>query len=382
MVLEFKNGVEDRPLLRNAQSEEFIKNGGTKIKVWLPDKEIISRLLESENARNKNLTFEELLEYKFPSLNVDLYFEDEVEKTKTKVVSSNDWISIDPLELIKRTIRRPIFEKLSEDLKTSIEKFSENMRLIKNSDGEIVARALVFPIELSRQTNFNLCGCVTIGGSRTNDLTSLLGIFKGESERASRDIAMPYVEKDILIEWSSEQSNLIAELDYGYEIEVACASVIRAFGGECSTLKITKNKMGYLNYPELISVIKSSSFDEIFFVSEASVFYYEKENNCHINLLENVFTVDESMPGIFQTGRERIGSFKYWPHYYENNSRTLAKYIERAISEAYDVDLKTLYANSFLTEDDRLISAKIGTVENNDVVLKNIKKFVISIKLE
>ncbi|MGG4093469.1 HD domain-containing protein [Paenibacillus lautus] len=369
-VLEFQNGVDDRPLLRNAFPDEYIKNGGTKIRVWLSSKDIIKRLLEPRALRNYKLTYQEFLENKFPTLNVDLYYEDEIENTKAKVISSNDWKYMDPLLLIKRTIIR--YELLSDSSKEEIENFSKNMRIIKNEDGEVVARALIFPRELEYQEESLIGGCVTVGGTNTNSLTSVLGVFIGEPESASRDTGIPLVEKEKMIEWSSEQSKLIAELNCGDELAVECASVIRAFGGECNNLKISKNKVGYLSYSEIVSLIKASAFKEIICTSDSSVFLYEKEHKCTIDLLDNAFIVDVGVPGILQTGSNR---FVNWPPIrFNDRLLSLESYLEQAIAEAYGIDQSLMYSTSDISDDDYSFSGKIGTVSNNDVIMEGINK--------
>lgn len=41
LVLEFNNGISSRPILRKASEEEFIRDGGTRIRVWLSNSRIL-----------------------------------------------------------------------------------------------------------------------------------------------------------------------------------------------------------------------------------------------------------------------------------------------------------------------------------------------------
>lgn len=360
-ILEFLNGVDDRPLLRSALPDEYIKKGGTKIRVWLSSKVEIEKLLDrrdTRDSRKEKITFEELLEGKFPTLNVDLYYENEIESTKTKVISSNDWKNISPLSLIRRTTEN--YQTLSDGSKEIIENLSKNMRTIKNEDGEIIARALIFPIEIGMGNKGLIGGCVTVGGTNTNQITSILGVFIGESERASRDIGIPLVESEKLIEWASEQSQLIAGLECEEEFEIECAHAIRAFGGECNSLKITKNKLEYFSYSEIITLIKSAEFSEIIFVHDASISIYETEHKCKINLSDNVFTYKGGTPGILQTGP---GRFVNWPiDSWDVRSSSLENYLHQAVAEALEIEITIMRSNS----------VKIGTVNNSDVIMDHV----------
>jgi HSP90 family molecular chaperone len=96
-VLDFGSGVDSRPLLRKAQDEEVLRDGGTRVRVWL--KELSDALYVAHSGTSWEL--QDVCAWLCPSIDVDLYVEIEGEERK-KVISASDWISMDGEDLLKR----------------------------------------------------------------------------------------------------------------------------------------------------------------------------------------------------------------------------------------------------------------------------------------
>lgn len=87
-VLEFVNGVESRPILRKAKADERIKNGGTRIKIWLSKKSIAEI---SRAGFSKTMSLRERITKMCFALDCNLYLNN---GHKELLVKANDWISM------------------------------------------------------------------------------------------------------------------------------------------------------------------------------------------------------------------------------------------------------------------------------------------------
>ena len=140
-VLEFFSGTSSRPILRCANESEVIRNGGTKVRIWV-EEDFVDELLDSARIDNNQFTFIDLLENLCPSIDCNVTF---VEMKKVKsVVKANDWITISPNKLLKR-ITRDISSRRIKKHKYSINIASQNMETIRNDAGEVVGRAALIP---------------------------------------------------------------------------------------------------------------------------------------------------------------------------------------------------------------------------------------------
>lgn len=97
LVLEFNEGVTARPILRQARTEEFIKDGGTRIRVWLSKSDIIENLLKDRRSLKRKITYEELITSLCPSIDCNVVLNNNTEKI---IIKANDWITIEPIDLI------------------------------------------------------------------------------------------------------------------------------------------------------------------------------------------------------------------------------------------------------------------------------------------
>jgi hypothetical protein len=228
-VLEFSRGVDSRALLRKAQDEEVLRDGGTCVRVWLKE---LSDALELHDRPYK---LQDICAWLCPSIDVDLYVEIEGEERK-KVISASDWITMDGEDLLKR------IDILFSDDVVSVyyaEALSNNLRILKNSTGELVGRACIFKTSVSNH------GVVTVGGLRACALGGISGVLVGMPTTAARNKAEPVVECDKLSSWASEQADLVQKIfDKPEELEW-CSKVIRLCFGKTGNLPIAFSSNGW-----------------------------------------------------------------------------------------------------------------------------------------
>lgn len=197
-VLEFIAGVDKRPFLRNANSDEYIRNGGTRIRVYLSDD---VQLQEAE-------LFVHDVEVLCPAMdcNIDLV----CNGIRKRVIQENDWLTMDVRALMKRC------SNINDDF---ITKYPEEYEYVCNSirpvyeNGKCVGRIGVCPLSYDGEIMpYGIYGCsVTLGGLRSSTIDCLAGILVGnvETANASRDQVTPEMSVGSINSWANEQALLI-----------------------------------------------------------------------------------------------------------------------------------------------------------------------------
>jgi hypothetical protein len=373
-ILEFFKGASSRPILREAESCEVIKECGTRIRVWLSDNIILEKLLEKEGKTKNKITSAELLETLCPSIDCDVCLEEKgIEK---RIIQANDWKTIAPVTLIKRLIGNSNWRDLTKAQKQLLTEISKNMELIKETDGKIVGRAFLYKEEYTHKESFLLNGLVTVGGIRTSELSGIIGILIGISGRASRDIGVPIITPEKLSEWSINQANLLSKLNLNEEDQLECSSFIRGCGGNTSNLKIAFHKSGAINYQQLIDIISANEHEEYIVIQDASVTLYEKDNNCKIDFIENAFWVNVGSPVILQNGN--IDDYIGWPTIekktkeYWFGKETLEGFITEALSTIWNCSIEEIIESSDISSDEKEYEAIVGFIAGQPVIFDHI----------
>lgn len=369
LVLQFSKGASSRPILRKAKPEEVIKDGGTRIRVWLSSSIIMDKLLEQWNRKRKKITFKELIETLCPSIDSNIILE---EKGSSKtIIQANDWITIKPLSLIKRIIGKSWYNELDKLDKQILFDVSNNMSIIKEEDGKIIGRLFLFTND---RRDMTIEGVVTVGGLRASGLNGLIGILIGESDRASRDIGIPIISVEELKKWATSQADLLSKYSLTEDIQLNCAAVVRRCGGNTKDLKIAYHKCGAVNYKELKEIINNNS-DSYIVVQDAAINLHQKYNSSEIDFLENVFWVNVGAPSILQTGRMHYDID--WPNI--NNGLkswfgkiTLEGLTTEAFSEIWDNSIQAILDSSNISSDDKKYKAVVGHVTGKPVIIEHL----------
>lgn len=372
MVLEFNDGATSRPLLRKAKLDEQIKDGGTRIKVWFSSSKTLDKIFEGKN-RNKKLSKPELIESLCPSIDCNIYLE---EKGKSKIViKANDWISISPLKFFKRIIGNSAFKRLNEDEKKLATDIAKNLRLIKDKEQKVIGRGLIYKEEYishKKTERLSFEGVVTVGGMKTSGLFGILGVLTGTSHRASRDIGIPIASEEAIKKWSTEQARLLANLQLDDEIQISCATIVRACGGHTGDLNIAYHKTGIVNYPKIKEIVSASISKHFLIIWDSAVETYEKENSCKVELFDYVFGAEVGIPGVLQT--RSSDHYVSWPK--DNwdwfHSRSIEGIITETISECWGIKVSTILDKSDISSDEKDYSASIGKANGKDVIIDHL----------
>ncbi len=199
-----------------------------------------------------------------------------------------------------------------------IRRFSGALTCIE-SDSELIARACILPdLEWEETKTYSegvsstltksLKSVVTVGGLRASDLTGVFGIFKGITERASRDSATPAISLEDLAKWASEQSALIANLEITSQEKYECARRVLYLGGSTADLPIALTSSGWKSDQRLSEW--ASSIQQIVLVDHRRLRQWEEKFG-EVELLDNVLVTDTSHGDFCQL--KFSGSIRRWP---------------------------------------------------------------------
>lgn len=366
MVLEFVNGVNSRPILRKANAEEVIKNGGTRIKVYL-SKKSINEIFEPDFRSMMNV--EEILAKMCFSLDCNLYINNDKKKL---LVKANDWLSMRADEFLQRLIGQKRIEQLVKEKPDEYELLCNNTTIIKEENDTIVGRACLWINEKWQGRN-SIEGNVTVDGFEITELRGIIGILKGSTEKASRDIAIPILSQEALDRWIEEQAKLIVSMPLSHEEQIEIASFACALSSKITELKIARWKDTYVNYSQIVEIVRKQKCEQYYIVQDAAVHNWERDEKKQLNLADNVFVCAMGCPGILQTGN--VHAYVTWPSFRENNQRKMwcavvEKQIIHAIAEASNSSLDSILDTMQFSDDDIKYSAIVGEADNNNIEMR------------
>jgi len=207
LVLEFRRGVELRPLLRKGTPEEqhSLPDGGTRVRVWCdPNRQIPTLLLKRESPSSSLCTWIELCEWLAPALDVDLFVE--VDGAVHSAVQANDWLSIDAENMLLRFNRKSSPAATAAILQRREEwpLITSCLRLVRDESGRPIARGTVWSPDPERFRN----SAAVCGGLRTDGGGHFLGIRFGKPETAARHLAVSSEHMAGWVAWAEEQRGL------------------------------------------------------------------------------------------------------------------------------------------------------------------------------
>lgn len=369
-VLQFDKGLTSRPILRKARLDEYLRDGGTRMRIILKDPTTIERLLSSYGE--KPWTLAQKCAWLCPSLDVNLYVENKG-KIK-KVIAAADWVSISGMDLLKRIIGPSNILK-KPDVQKALRSLGSNLKYVKSSTGEIIGRACIiygYGIRLIEDRGFHRVlpsGIVTLGGIRSSNLHGFSGILIGTPYTASRDIGIPVADRNIMKQWSSEQARLINNYIETSEDLSECAAVIAQLGGNLEYLPVARSRKGWVSIKEISELAYLS--DEVLLVQDAALINRERQIG-EIILHENVLAVSMGSKVLIQSVNNP--SWIPWPvdptHNEDQVFITLSNVVIDTIAATWGTSVKKVMKISEFSGDDKSIEREIGFCNGNSVTLR------------
>jgi hypothetical protein len=240
-VLEFDNGLGAHPILRPAEPEEQLADGGTRVRVWLSRERDWEQMLLDRSDQwdhwsdaEERISFAELLGRIAPTLDVTLKLEERPGQATT-VIEANDWRTLDATRLLRR------IGNTTRGVNTSLMTFLAPMvRPVLDASGQCIGRICIASGAMQRWAGLS---AITAGGLRARYSREFTGALLGTTDVATRDDAEPLALREDLARWASEQARLWEkyQLNFeGYELgkrhDIGLA--VLSWGGEPGELPI------------------------------------------------------------------------------------------------------------------------------------------------
>lgn len=332
-TLEFRSGLETRPILRDAFPSEYLQQGGTRVSVRLKnDPYAESGWLARTDWHKKvhRLSLRTVLGPLCPSLDVNLSV-DEGSATQP-FLTPDDWITIDGKKLLARLDRAD--DEAAEKKELAV--YGKQLRLLSGSDSRPFGRACIWGTgKYSSESH----GCVTVGGLAAARLSGIGGVLLGTAHTIARDSAMPIVPADVLSAWATDQGRLLSEAPLSPADKMNAVAFILQCGGDPGDLPIAVRGTEYLSSDALRTLLFEE--ESIMLFDGDDVDYDEDSDECHPKEFKEQFESDDSiifvrryMPTILTVGG------RAWPESivavaYPDRPKTYQELIRNIIAEIW-----------------------------------------------
>jgi hypothetical protein len=385
-VLEFNHGLNSRPILRMATKSEYLREGGTRIRVWFKNSSTLlfkslsfansstsAWSLQIEHRKFKSISIRDikkLCAFLCPSIDVNLYVTD-IRGDTQLVISSIDWITMNGEDLLRRLLD---FDEYSDEraVEEFIRQYAPALIPIKNSLDETVGRACIAPSWLkAKDRSMPVAGVITVGGLRSSILAGYVGIWDGISIRATRDLAVPVAQSSELARWATDQAKLMGSLITNPELLFEIADAVNAFGGDVGNLPIASGINGWMNFSQIAEW--QDVPDEILLISDA-FFSLEQRKHRKLTLHPNVLVTSKAFTIPLRSVYDDAHPV-FWP----NIENLLTTVVIKALAKAWSSPLEDVMQISEFTTDKKKVKREIGLADGKLIfdsvdVIKNPKK--------
>lgn len=350
-VIEFRSGLNARPIIRNAMPHEYLIDGGTKIRITISNINTFNKIFEV--SPKKTLTLSELCTAIAPALDVELVVS---EKDNVQRIPKDNWIKCSNHEFIN--LLASLTHQYFEDIECTTEFLhmaAENIQFVYDDSEQIIGRA--FLSQTMRGNAHNLMGCMVVGGLVETKMSGISGILVGKNTNAARNDSIIVASRETMSEWVSQQAQLVTRL-YDQKQQMYISQIVRMLNGNPGSLPIAFFEGKYINYLEIEEIIKDK--DEIIIVDD---FFYNYRANDFDNLTyeQNIFfTPISGVPSIFHS--KRLNSVNDYVGEQWNFNLTCSGFIAEVVSKAWDIELsKCIDVIEWRKEREKIVIAK-----NND----------------
>lgn len=296
-ILEFNNGLHERPLLRKAERKEVLYEPGTRVRLRLrfPVQE---ELLSNSTRAQVRAEFAEIVRHQA------LLSDEKIEVLSLgatealEVVGSSGWRSLSKEELfgVLKPRGSGRLRRIESDSGSAYrDHFLKFAAPLFSDDGTVQGVLALDFVEAKQKDRWSPSpiGAMYCGGFYAETLPHVMGVITGTPERASRDRAVPSVSRGEFTRWLKSQFDLAAELDIASADKLIMNELAMAAGFEDARFPIGITGDGYIGSPryrewaaarDLITVIEAPSI--VVDTPDGPVFYD--------HLAERMFKVPDS----------------------------------------------------------------------------------------
>lgn len=197
-VLEFVQGVKQRPILREPKSGEKLKRHGTRVSVRVPNATFKKMVGASRGG------IEAMLAALAPAIDVNLYFKSGPAQ-KTMLVRANDWLDLKDEELLYR-----LHHQMPESATTHFE--AVPLSPIYLGDTNVVVGRVGVNVHAPWRWS---TGHGVVQGLYAGGIVGLPGLLQCKSQaNLARGDAVPNIEWSCLVAWANRHKDVLKDQKY------------------------------------------------------------------------------------------------------------------------------------------------------------------------
>lgn len=373
-VLEFREGLHNRPLLRVAETSEQIKIGGTVVRARLKhaptdgDDGILRHDVNLWDPRPLQDVLK-LVVQRMCALN-DIDIEVSAEGSEpTLAISGGAWETMPAEELFDLLYRDSRTYRFGRSYERARSYFAEHASPIEDSSGRILGRTTLRPPRWNLENAddevdfYDTQAHIFIGGLRSNAMQGLLGALKGTPLKADRSSAVPIATIEEFKTWAKKQVDTL-EGELYENSDIHSGHVPRFFGLRAEHLPCGFTSEGVLSINDVQAW--SARRDRIELLDLPYLHTYtSSDGNCRVvsptdgqevslpdTVLLTDFDLDSWIPEGFEArttelnevfGKQSYNADFWWP---ENGALSTPRYILEAIARSWGVDVAVLLQES------------------------------------
>ncbi|MNV46917.1 hypothetical protein D3C71_1387640 [compost metagenome] len=271
-----------------------------------------------------------------PALDVDIITTDGENKNH---IPKDNWVNCSDFDFLKLLYTINNHEEFNdytdEDIRSFIEKASNNLRPIHSETGLLIGRAFLgLTMMDSSKKSPSLRGCVVVGGLVESQMSGVSGIIIGENTNAARDNSIISASEGIMSKWVSEQAELVPNL-YKRENLASISQIVRILKGHPGLLPIATFENKYINCIELEEILRSRT--EVIITSDFFYKYRAKDFDSISYEPNVIFASTSGVPSIFHKKRN-----EHWSGFGAKNwifELTCTGFIVEIIAKVWNVEL-------------------------------------------
>lgn len=331
-AIEFKNGINTRPIIRKASPAEYLIDGGTRITIQLQSKDIVEKLFNTK--KGSRISLKDICLSIAPALDVLLEIRENDNET---IIPVDNWKKCSSSEFIKILQVFTRYEPLeeNEDISSFLEKAASNLREIHNQNGEIVGRGFLgVTLMESVKEAPSLRGCVAVGGLVESHVSGICGILCGTNNNAARNDTTILANEKIMAAWVSEQAKLVKNL-YKPKYLQSVAQIVRILKGDPNDLPIAIYDGKDVNYHQLKEIINNKQ--KMILVDDFFLDYKAEDFDALIYDSDLLFASISGVPSIFHKKQHESWGFEDSDNW--NFDKTNAGYICEIISDSWKIPI-------------------------------------------
>ncbi|GAB2867661.1 hypothetical protein GCM10022221_80690 [Actinocorallia aurea] len=218
-VLEFRNGVRGRPLLRKASPLERLRESGTKVRLKLREDPRSTKGLfrTGSTLRTHNERLHALITKMCALADVDIAVQGPDDPSPEIIIHGHDWEHLSAEDLFRRLywtgtesyVQRSVYERYSK-------LFATHETRVHDDEGRLIGRVMLAPRRgLSIIWDYGYQEArLHVGGLHASEFEHATGAFVGEPTTAARFTAFPACPIETIQKWVGAQ--IANEIDKGW----------------------------------------------------------------------------------------------------------------------------------------------------------------------